>query len=82
MSYVGRDKLAEDLRNLRATVDAAGVEEAFMTSTSPIRPGHNEHYGTEDDYYVAVGEAMRTEYQAIVEAGFLVQIDDPHLPDM
>ena len=82
VSYVGHDKLREDLDNLRAAVDAAGVEEAFMTSTSPIRPGHNAFYPAEEDYYVAVGEAMRTEYQAIVDAGFLLQIDDPHLPDM
>ncbi len=82
VSYVGQGKLQQDLDNLRAAVGAAGVEEAFMTSTSPIRPGHNEFYASEEEYYVAVGEAMRAEYQAIIAAGFLVQIDDPHLPDM
>ncbi len=82
VSYVGQDKLQQDLANLRVAVDAAGVEEAFMTSTSPIRPGHNAFYVTEEEYYAAVGEAMRTEYRAIIDAGFLVQIDDPHLPDM
>ena len=82
VSYVGHDKLREDLENLQDAVAASGAAEAFMTSTSPIRPGHNEFYGTEEEYYVAVGEAMRTEYRAIVDAGFLLQIDDPHLPDM
>lgn len=82
VAYVGQDKLQQDLDHLRQAVDAAGVAEAFMTSTSPIRPGHNEFYGSEEEYYAAVGEAMRTEYRAIVDAGFLLQIDDPHLPDM
>jgi len=39
----------------------------------------NEYYKTDEDYVVALGEAMRTEYQAIIDAGFLLQIDDPRL---
>ena len=80
--YIGQDALKQDLEVLRAALTAAGVEQAFMPATSPIRPGQNEYYPTEDDYFQAVGEAMREEYQAIVNAGFILQIDDPHLPDL
>ncbi|HXQ49996.1 MAG TPA: cobalamin-independent methionine synthase II family protein [Stellaceae bacterium] len=82
VTYIGQDALRQDLACLRAAVDAAKVEEAFVPSTSPIRPGMNAHYPSEEAYYEAVGEAMRTEYRAIVDAGFILQIDDPHLPDM
>jgi 5-methyltetrahydropteroyltriglutamate--homocysteine methyltransferase len=82
VTYIGEAALRQDLDNLRAAVNECAVEEAFIPATSAIRPRTNVHYSTEEEYYVAVGEAMRTEYQAIVDAGFLVQIDDPHLPDL
>ena len=82
VSYIGAAALAQDLAHLRAAADAAGVEEAFIPATSPIRPRANLHYKSEEEYYEAVGEAMRMEYRAIVDGGFILQIDDPHLPDM
>ena len=74
--------LETDLRNLRAAVDAARPRQAFMTSASPgviavWQP--NEYYATDDDYLAAVAEAMRPEYEAIVGAGFLLQLDCPDL---
>ena len=80
--YKGHGELQQDLQNLRAAVDKAGGTEAFIPATSPVRPRMNKYYPTETDYYVAVGEAMREEYLAITAAGFLLQIDDPHLPDL
>jgi 5-methyltetrahydropteroyltriglutamate--homocysteine methyltransferase len=82
VTYIGGDALRQDLKNLEAAVRSAGVEEAFIPATSPVRPGKNLHYKTDDEFYVAVGEAMRTEYKAIADAGFLLQIDCPHLPDL
>ena len=82
VSYRGQDELKQDLAFLRAALDKSGAVEAFIPSTSPVRPDSNAYYPTELEYYAAVGEAMRTEYQAIVDAGFVVQIDDPHLPDL
>ena len=79
VSYVGGHALAQDIANLRAAVERHGVEEAFVPSTSAINPRINAFYPTEEDYFVAVGEAMRTEYKAIIDAGFILQIDDPHL---
>ena len=81
-SYVGQDVLQQDLDNLKSAVQKVHVDDAFMPSTSPIRPGQNEYYSTNEEYYIAVGEAMREEYRAIVDSGFVLQIDDPHLPAM
>jgi 5-methyltetrahydropteroyltriglutamate--homocysteine methyltransferase len=79
VSYVGHEALKTDLENLRSAVSEVDAVEAFMPSTSPSGFGRNEHYGTETEYLAAVAEAMREEYLAIVEAGFLLQIDDPWL---
>ena len=72
--------LNDDLRNLRAAVDAAKPVEAFMNAASPgvlalFQP--NDHYPTQDAYLEALGDAMQAEYEAIVGAGFLLQIDAP-----
>ena len=83
VSYAGQPALAGDIANLRAALadaEVAGrVTEAFLPSTSPSGFGRNEYYATEQDYLAAVAEAMRAEYLAIVEAGFLLQVDDPWL---
>ena len=83
VAYSGQDALATDIANLRAALadaDVTGkVTEAFLPSTSPSGFGRNDYYATELDYLAAVAEAMRQEYLAIVEAGFLLQIDDPWL---
>jgi 5-methyltetrahydropteroyltriglutamate--homocysteine methyltransferase len=82
VTYTGEEDLRQDLDFLKAAIAAAGNPEAFVPATSPVRPWMNAHYATDLDYYTAVGEAMRTEYRAIIDAGFLVQIDDPYLPEL
>ena len=80
VSYTGQDELRTDIENLhKALAGVSGVTEAFMPSTSPRGFGRNEYYGSEREYYEAVAEALREEYLAIVDAGFLLQIDDPWL---
>lgn len=81
VSYAGHEQVAADIANMRAALDQDGVDvsEAFIPSTSPRGFGVNHHYATDDDYLEAVAEALRTEYLAIVEAGFLLQVDDPWL---
>lgn len=74
--------LDTDLENLRAAVDEAKPLAAFMNAASPgvVTVFHkNEHYPSEDAYIEAVAEALRPEYEAIVSAGFLLQIDSPDL---
>ena len=62
---------------------AAGIEEGFMTSVAPasFARGEDLHYKSEEEFVVAAAEAMREEYRAIVDAGLVLQIDDPSLPD-
>jgi 5-methyltetrahydropteroyltriglutamate--homocysteine methyltransferase len=82
ITYVGQDQLRADIENLKAALHDERVVEAFMPSTSPAnveRWQSNEYYATQDEYLAAIGEAMRVEYEAIVGAGFLLQIDDPSL---
>ena len=82
VEYAGHDDLDADLAAMRAACDAAGVARGFLNAASPglvtaFQP--NEHYATHEDYVRAVGAAMRTEYEAIVAAGFDVQLDCPDL---
>ena len=82
VTYRGQAALKTDLDNLRAACDAAGATTAFVPSTAPSGAGENAYYKGEEEFLFAVGEALREEYLAIVEAGFLVQIDDPFLSDI
>ena len=77
VSYTGHAQLQTDVDNLRAALTEVEVTEAFLPSTSPRGFGRNEFYASEAEYYEAVGEAMRVEYLGIVDAGFLLQVDDP-----
>jgi 5-methyltetrahydropteroyltriglutamate--homocysteine methyltransferase len=83
VTYQGEAAVRRDIANLKAAVGQAGVEEAFMTSVAPgsFARGQNHYYSTEEEFLFALGDAMRTEYQAIVDAGFVLQLDDPGLPD-
>jgi 5-methyltetrahydropteroyltriglutamate--homocysteine methyltransferase len=84
VKYVGHAAIKRDIDNLAAVVRATQVEEAFMTSVSPatlqILP--NAYYNGPEDYTMALAEAIREEYKAIVDAGFILQIDDPALVDI
>ena len=78
----GPQQLDDDLKHLRAAIDAAGPAGAFMNAASPgvmalFQP--NRHYPTQDDYLEALAEAMRPEYEAIVAAGLILQLDSPDL---
>ena len=74
--------LQEDLENLGAAVRRHGPVEGFMNAASPgvialFQP--NKHYASHEAYLQALGEAMRVEYEAIVDAGFILQLDSPDL---
>jgi 5-methyltetrahydropteroyltriglutamate--homocysteine methyltransferase len=74
--------LETDLANLAAAVDAAKPGAAFMNAASPGVVAifqKNEYYPNDDDYIIAVAEALQGEYEAIVEAGFFLQVDSPDL---
>ncbi|HEX4927236.1 MAG TPA: cobalamin-independent methionine synthase II family protein [Burkholderiales bacterium] len=80
--YVNLDPLRRDIENLKSAAKAAGANAAFMPSIAPSGIGLNEHYRTQEEYFHAVGQAMHTEYQAIVDAGLILQVDDPFLTDI
>ncbi len=84
VKYTGHAAIKRDIDNLTAAVRATRAEEAFMTAVSPatlqILP--NAHYKSAEDYTWALAEAIREEYKAIVDAGFILQIDDPALVDI
>ena len=74
--------LADDILHVKAAATKHGAAEVFMNSASPgvialFQP--NEHYQTDDDYLEALAHAMAHEYKAIVDAGFILQLDSPDL---
>jgi 5-methyltetrahydropteroyltriglutamate--homocysteine methyltransferase len=80
--YVGMAELQADLASLKEALAANGRAEAFVTSVSPSNLElyyENRHYRSGEEYLEALAEAMRVEYRAIVDAGFLLQIDDPRM---
>lgn len=82
IKYVGERELATDIANLRAAVGDKPVEEVFMTAISPSNLElyyENKYYASDEEYLAALADAMRVEYKAIVDAGFLLQIDDPRM---
>src|SRR5262245_19381938 len=81
ITYKGEAVLQRDLTRFKTALSAAGVAEAFVPAIAPGMVGRdqNRHYPTEEAYRFALADALRTEYRAIVDAGFILQIDDPGL---
>ena len=81
ISYKGQDLLQRDLDNFKTAMEGVNVEEAFVPSIAPSMIGRdqNQYYANEEEYRFAIADAMKTEYKAIVDAGFILQIDDPGL---
>ncbi|HTR36405.1 MAG TPA: cobalamin-independent methionine synthase II family protein [Bryobacteraceae bacterium] len=86
IKYIGHKEVQHDLDLFKSTLADANVkyEEAFLCVLAPGWLEHfffNEHYTKEEDYIFALADAMKHEYKAIVDAGFILQLDDPALPD-
>ena len=80
--YRGRDALQRDIDNLKAVLAEVTCEEAFMPAVSPTNLANwnsNEYYKTDEEFRVALADALHDEYQTIVDAGLILQIDDPQL---
>ncbi len=85
ITYTGQAEVQRDLDNLKAALNGVDVEEAFFTTVAPASTaynGINEYYGSEEEYVYAIAEALREEYMAVHNAGFLVQVDDAVLANM
>jgi len=81
VSYVGREQLARDLAALREAAGDTDPDRVFVCAVAPSGVGGNEYYQSESDYLDAVADALHEEYQAIIDAGFTLQIDDPFLTE-
>jgi len=82
IAYVGEAELHADIANLKNALMDVAAEEAFMTAISPSNLElyyENRYYASDEEYLAALAEAMRVEYKAIVDAGFVLQIDDPRM---
>ncbi len=90
VSYRGHEAIARDIANLKAALRRHPDAEAFLPATAPSGLGimtgsaetANEHYPSYADYLFAVADALSEEYRAIVDAGLLLQVDDPSLTDI
>jgi 5-methyltetrahydropteroyltriglutamate--homocysteine methyltransferase len=79
VKYTGLIELQHDIDNLKAGLQGVNVEEAFLPVAAPssaIPDRKNEYYRNDEELVIALAEALRTEYRAIVDAGFLLQLDD------
>jgi 5-methyltetrahydropteroyltriglutamate--homocysteine methyltransferase len=82
ITYTGAKHVQTDIENLKASLATTSTPEAFIPAISPTSIEdwqRNAYYKTDEDYLAAIADAMHEEYKAIVDAGLLVQIDDPHL---
>ena len=81
ITYTGLPALQRDIKNLQAAVNGMNCE-IFIPAISPENVEYgkrNEYYRTDEEFSIAIADALNQEYRAIVDAGFLVQVDDPHL---
>jgi len=83
LTYIGQDAIAADITRFKAALAAAGVEEGFMTAIAPASASRigNVYYKTEEEFLYACADAMREEYKAILDAGLVLQLDDPAIAE-
>ena len=82
ITYVGEAAVRGDIENFTAALSQVQVEEAFIPAVAPGTielQRRNAYYPTAEAYLFAIANAMRHEYKAIVDAGFILQIDDPRM---
>jgi 5-methyltetrahydropteroyltriglutamate--homocysteine methyltransferase len=83
ITYIGQDAIARDIANFKAGLQANGVGEGFMTAIAPGSACRiaNRYYKTEQEFMFACANALREEYKAIIDAGLILQLDDPSIAE-
>jgi len=83
LTYTGHQAIAADIANFKAGLSAPGVAEGFMTAVAPGSAYRipNTYYKTDEEFLYAWAEALREEYKAILDAGLVLQLDDPAVAD-
>jgi 5-methyltetrahydropteroyltriglutamate--homocysteine methyltransferase len=81
--YAGGEMIRTDIASFKAALAAAGISEGFMTAVAPASCARigNRYYKSDEEFLFACAEAMREEYKAIVDAGIVLQLDDPCLAE-
>jgi 5-methyltetrahydropteroyltriglutamate--homocysteine methyltransferase len=82
ITWRGPEYIQQDIVNLKAALDDAHPEDVFMPAVSPAQIWlnfGNDFYPTDQEFVMAAAEALRNEYRAVIEAGFVLQLDDPGL---
>jgi 5-methyltetrahydropteroyltriglutamate--homocysteine methyltransferase len=82
VSYRGEEAVKRDIANLQEATRGSEVEDAFLPAVAPSGVGRNEYYDSDEEYFFAVADALHAEYAAIVNAGFVLQVDDPWLTEL
>ena len=84
VKYRGEKFVRRDIANVKKAATAAGVPDhhVFLPATAASGVGLNEYYKNDEEYFHALAAELGKEYRAIADAGILVQIDDPFLPDI
>jgi 5-methyltetrahydropteroyltriglutamate--homocysteine methyltransferase len=84
LTYIGQAAVRTDIENFEAALQGVSVEAAFLPAVAPGTIEHwlrNDYYPSDEAYLEVLADAMHEEYRAITDAGFVLQIDDPDLPD-
>ncbi len=84
LAYIGQAEIQRDVENFKAALRGASPADCFLPAVAPGTIEHwliNDYYGSDELYLNAIADAMHEEYKAITDAGFILQIDDPDLPD-
>ncbi len=79
VTYTGQTAVQADVANLKEAIRGKDIE-GYIAALGPLSLGagvHNEHYGSEEEYMMAVAEACHEEYEAITDSGLIVQVDEP-----
>jgi len=84
VKYIGQEAIQADIARFKAALKANGVEEGFMTAIAPGEAARfgNLFYKTDEECLFACADAMREEYKAIVDAGLILQLDDPGVAEL
>ncbi len=83
LTYIGQDAVQADIKNIKSALAGSQVE-GYLPAVAPGTIEHwlfNEHYRSDEDFLFAIADVMHEEYKAITDAGLILQIDDPDLPD-
>ncbi len=83
LTYTGQEAIAADIANLKAALERTGTSEGFLTALSPGSASRitNRYYATEEEFIYAWADVLREEYKAIIDAGLVLQIDDPSIAE-